>query len=201
VRPPPPRMQALQAYGSDSSGSESDSGSGEEDDARAAKRSRRCLTPPPPRVVLPPPDAFLRAFGACPAARLPRHQALRRALHTAGGSADAQRDPHEGRVRSFELAEGFFPVHVFVPLTPEGGAAAALAAFVGAACGAVPGGQLRPCAPVATAGGSAPLHLSLSRTLPVSRAKLGSLTVRPAPPFACDSALTCLQRRMRFVRR
>jgi hypothetical protein len=189
-------MQALQAYGSESSGSESDSGSGEEDDARAAKRSRRSLTPPPPRVVLPPPDTFLQAFGACAATRMPRHQALRRALHTAGGSADAEKDPHEGRVRSFELAEGFFPVHVFVPLTPEGGAAAALAAFVGAACSAAPSGQLRPCAPVATAGGAAPLHLSLSRTLPVSRAKLGSLTVRPAPHFARDSALTCLRRRM-----
>lgn len=118
-----------------------------------------------------------------------------------GGAADAEKDPHEGRVRSFELEEGFFPVHVFVPVTPEGGAAAALAAFVSAACGAAPSGQLRPCAPVATAGGSAPLHLSLSRTLPVSRAKLGSLTVRTASHFACDSALTCRSLRMRFALR
>ena len=84
-------------------------------------------------------------------------------------------------MRAFELPEGFFPVHVFVPLMPEGGVAAALAAFVAAACGSAPRGDLRPCAPVATTGGAAPMHLSLSRTLPVCRAKLGSLTVRRTP--------------------
>ena len=105
-------------------------------------------------------------------------------------------------MRAFELPEGFFPVHVFVPLTPEGGAAAALAAFVAAACGAAPRGDLRPCAPVATAGGAAPMHLSLSRTLPVCRAKLGSLTVRRRCTIARRSALSWrLPRRKRCVLR
>ena len=78
-------------------------------------------------------------------------------------------------MRAFARVEGNFACHVYVPMAPPPATAAALRCYLDALRIALPAlHDMPPPAP-----GAPPLHLSLSRTVPVRFPQIASLTVRP----------------------